>query len=121
MRIILILIVLLSFTSLSCDKEKTDIDLKKYFCFKARYVATGCWPVIQLLEHDGRLPLQQYGNFQNALGVGNLPDSFKNGATFYFRVKRIYNQMVVQTFCSSTTNLVEMKSISSNPCSLIID
>jgi hypothetical protein len=120
MRIIPALLVLLSFNFLSCDKETTDVALEK-ICFKARYVATGCWPVIQLLDNVDRLPVEQYGNFEYAIGAGGLPDAFRNGAPFYFRAKNVRDKMLYLTYCVPTQYMVEIGSISPNPCGLIID
>jgi hypothetical protein len=98
---------------LSCEKEK---DLKQT-CFKARYVATGCNDVIQLLEPiDKRLPTSDYWGYENAIGTVDLPAAYKNGQPFYFTVKKIEPVKFYLAYCTPTKHCAEIENLSSAAC-----
>jgi hypothetical protein len=54
---------LLPLLFLSCEKGKANT---KQTCYKVRFVAEGCWTVIQLLEPlDEGLPTAQYSGYEH--------------------------------------------------------
>jgi hypothetical protein len=85
MKFLVTLTLLLTFL-LSCEKSKTNI---KQTCFKGRYVGTGCWAVIQLLEPlDGSLPTAQYGFhdtlYEHTFGTGEIPKQYKGPPILFY-------------------------------------
>jgi hypothetical protein len=114
----LLIFLLLSLLFLSCEKSKTNA---KQTCFKGRYVGTGCWPVIQLLEPlDGSLPTALYGFhdtlYEHTFGTGEIPEQYKDGRPFYFTVTDIDSNIIYQTYCTPTKYVVVIGSFSDSAC-----
>ena len=99
----------------SCEK---GVKTTKSTCFKGRYIAKGCWTVIQLLEPlDASLPTSPYGQYENAFGSGDLPDKFKDGQPFYFTVNHVDSNMTVLDYCTPTKYSAAIDNLSATPCS----
>jgi len=110
----------LFFLLFSCSKgEKAEI------CYQGKYVGKGCWDVIQITPKETLpeasiwlKPLggHKYEDIHNAIGVGNLPDSFKDGQPFYFNVAKVREHGVITTECGPTKYIAEIKNVSRNFC-----
>ena len=105
---------ILTFILASCTKVE---DVTTSNCLKGRFVTSGCWPVIELLEPmDGRLPTARYGTIEHSFGIENLPEKYKNGVPFYFTVRRIDSNKKYLTYCVPTKYFIEIESYSDTPC-----
>lgn len=114
MKFLLILLFLSSFL-FACTKSKSDI---KQTCYKGRYIDSGCWSVVQLLEPlDERLPTAQYRTYVHAFGTGAIPKQYKNGQPFYFTVIHIDSNVIHTDECIPTKYVVEIGSFSDSACS----
>ena len=114
----ILLFVLLLLFLFSCTKA--DITTKQT-CFKGRFIAEGCWTVVQLLEPiDESLPTAQYATqdevYEHTFGTGSLPDKYKNGQPFYFTVNHIDSNIIYETYCLPTKYVASIDSISDVPC-----
>lgn len=111
----LLVLGLLPLLIFSCQKVETN---EKQTCFKGRFVAEGCLPVIQVLDSlNESIPTTQYGIYERAIGVRNLPEQYKDGHSFYFAISYIDSNMIFTANCLRTRYFVEISSISDTPCS----
>ncbi len=110
----LVLLTVLPLLFLSCHKGKTNT---KQTCYKGRFVAEGCWTVIQLLEPlHGGLPTSRYDLYENAFGTGNVPKQYKDGQPFYFTVNRVDSNITYTLHCTPTKYIAEIDSFSNTSC-----
>ena len=54
--------------------------------------------------------------YDNAIGAGNLPDEFKDGKPFYFKVSQVNKHGIITAECSPTGYIVEFERISRTDC-----
>lgn len=112
MRILFSAIVALF--SISCNKEAHE----NQNCYKGRFVGDGCWAVIEVLEtQNDNLPTSQYGEYEHTFGTMNLPEQYKNGKPFYFRVNVVDSNKIYLTYCIPTKYVAEISELSDQPCS----
>ncbi len=103
---------------LSCEKPETK---RNQTCCKGRYIETGCWPVIQLLDHpaDVNIPTGRYGDYEHAFGTGDIPEQYKDGRTFYFTVTSIDSNRIYMTYCLPTRYFIGIGAFSDSACDQI--
>lgn len=108
-----LLVSVIAISLFACNKESRDI------VFKGKYLANGCWPVIQILDPlDERFkePEWQYldSSYKYCTGTGLLADRYKNGQPFNFTIKSIREggSIPVTTNCSYPKYIIDIEIIS---------
>ena len=117
---LLLVCILLS----ACDKETNNPQTSiSNICFKGRYLGKGCWPVIQILEPVFKDTRWQNRDsiYKNVAGVGVLPEKYKDGKPFYFKISSIDSNMIYLTYCSPTKYLVVINTYSDSACNVSAD
>lgn len=109
-------LVLLTFLVFACKKETGT---GQQTCYKGRYVGEGCWPVIQILEPlDESVPTAQYGVYDHSIGIGILPEQFKDGKPFYFTISQVDSNKLYLTYCMPTKYFAVLSNLSFSACEL---
>ena len=115
---LLLVFGILPLLTFSCRKVETN---PKQTCYKGRFVAEGCWPVIQVLDPLSKsIPTVQYGAYEHTIGTGSIPERYKNGQPFYFIISHIDSNKIYLTYCSPTKYLVEISNFSDSACAHIV-
>lgn len=108
----ILLFIIATFIFVSCKREVTA----KQTCYKGRFVAEGCWSVIQVMEPLNDLPTSGYGEYEHTFGTVGLPEQYKNGEPFYFHVNSVDSNKIYMTYCLPTKYVAEISNISDHPC-----
>ncbi len=117
---LLFVTILVIFFCCSCNKTQDDINLT---CFKGKFIGEGCWPVIQIIEPiDERFKNSRWGTsttiYDYSVGVGTLPDKYKDGNPFYFTISKIDSNMVHTANCSAPQYYIVINTYSDSACKI---
>lgn len=105
-----------------CSCKKTDEDIAS-ICFEGKFIGNGCWSVIQILSPlDERFKNSKWiGNtiqYNYAVGIGSLPEKYKNGKSFYFTISKIDSNFIYTTNCNIPKYTIDIKAYSDSACKI---
>ncbi len=117
MKILFVISILLGFC---CSCSKSNDNLSKV-CYKGKYVGEGCWPVIQIIKPlDDKFKNSTWGTstviYNNAVGVGLLPDKYKDGTPFYFTISKIDSNIVHTDNCTVPKYSIAINNYTDSLC-----
>ncbi len=118
MKTLSFMFLAICFLNFSCSKQENNLAKT---CFKGRYVGEGCWSVIQIIEPlDARFNVSKWVDrdsiYEHSVGVGPLPDKYKNGAPFYFTISSIDSNQITTAYCSIPKYSIGLNFYSDSAC-----
>lgn len=122
-------LILLTFSVLVVTSCKKDHSLRKKalekMTFQGKYLGEGCWSVIQIIKPSiNSTGLDQSGSdwyplssnhdtvYHDVVGAGLIPETYRNGDTFYFTVSKIDSNLIHVDNCDAPKYYFTIKTIS---------
>ena len=117
---LLFVTILVIFFCCSCNKTQDDINLTS---FKSKFIVERCRPVIQIIEPiDERFKNSRWGTsttiYDYSVGVGTLPDKYKDSNPFYFTISKIDSNIVHTANCSAPQYYIVINTYSDSACKI---
>ncbi|MBE7173480.1 MAG: hypothetical protein INR73_23100 [Williamsia sp.] len=121
MRVLFIAMMITCIYLSSCAKDQTGASKS---CYKGRYIGSGCWPIVQVLESlDADFAKSHWQDrdsvYKNVFGVGYIPEKYKDGRSFYFTIDSVLQNPVHTMNCNTAGYFAVIKWYSDSSCAVV--